>query len=137
MLHGYQKSNKWQFSSLWFDLTSDWTYDVPYIMCFSSILLYNNICCIVAAVIILIKDGNCLLSWEPAFTSVLVGSVLLIFLVFCVYWWVLLCVYCYNSYRINIYRFRAFWLNKSTATCLFLFVYNSMNFCVFDPFITR
>jgi hypothetical protein len=36
----------------------------------------------------------------------------------------------HNSYRINVYRFRAFWLNKSTVTCLFLSVHNSMNFCV-------
>ena len=27
---------------------------------------------------------------------------------------------CNNSYRINVYRFRAFWLDKSTITCLFL-----------------
>ena len=26
----------------------------------------------------------------------------------------------YNSYRINVYHFRAFWLDKSTVTCLFL-----------------
>jgi len=26
----------------------------------------------------------------------------------------------YNSYRINIYHFRAFWLDKSTATCFLL-----------------
>jgi hypothetical protein len=25
-----------------------------------------------------------------------------------------------NSYRINVYRFRAFWLDKSIVTCLFL-----------------
>jgi hypothetical protein len=26
----------------------------------------------------------------------------------------------YNSYRNNVYHFRAFWLDKSTVTCLFL-----------------
>jgi hypothetical protein len=28
-------------------------------------------------------------------------------------------IYDNNSYRINVYRFGAFWLDKSTVTCLF------------------
>jgi hypothetical protein len=36
------------------------------------------------------------------------------------------CLYRHSSYRINVYRFRAFWMDKSTATCLF-----------FDPLISR
>jgi len=29
------------------------------------------------------------------------------------------CSLCDNSYRINVYRLRAFWLDKSIVTCLF------------------
>jgi hypothetical protein len=35
-----------------------------------------------------------------------------------------------NSYLINVYRFRAFWLDKSTVTCLLWSVQISMNLCV-------
>jgi hypothetical protein len=38
-----------------------------------------------------------------------------------------------NSDRCNVYRFRAFCLDKSTVTCLLLILHNSMNFCVVDP----
>ena len=52
-------------------------------------------------------------------------------------WWgVLDATLCNNSYRINVYRFHAFWLDKSIVTCLFWIRSLLEHFCVFDPFIT-
>ena len=48
----------------------------------------------------------------------------------------LCCSFVYNSNRINVYRFCALWLDKSPVTC-FWFVHNSIDICVFNPFITR
>jgi hypothetical protein len=38
-----------------------------------------------------------------------------------------------NSYRIKVYRFLAFRLDKDTVTYFFLFVHNSMNFSICKP----